>query len=581
MITRVSASDPRFKDFSLKPGFNLCVATKSKEATARDSTNTLGKSSAMRLLHFALGAKPRKNVGIPNVSALDGWVFRYEMSVGGHNLIVERGARSSDVVVHGAPPAWGRRELDGSIRLKSAEWTKLLGRHVYGLHDGAGEPTFRQLIDYSLRYESKHFADPFSILSGSQAVSTSASAWLLGLPWNLPYEQQQIKARIKELAPFKQTRNRTSFLGISMSRAELEAERARLLERIETLENERGRYESKQQHIELSERASALTSEFNRLSAEHQADKELLAHYEEAVREIQPVAAAAQVKALYDEANIWLPQPMTKQVQDVEAFHNKLVLHRRDFLKQEIATLNRKQTERQLRMTAIDRERAPILSILNEDEAVPQYAQLAVELEELKKNVAGINTQLDVLRTANEEELRLKGQLQNLDERALIVHDEYAAAREHAQRLFSGFVKSMFVEEGRLLIDLQTPSYRIEPQIPSLAAGGVGGVNKLSIACADLTIARLLHERGTGPGLLVHDSHVFDAMDARQLAGTLNAAWQESSSLGYTYLALLNQDQLEAARAYIAIAGLDDYVRLHLTDHHSDGGLFGFRFGRR
>lgn len=577
MIRRISSTDPRFRSLTLQPGLNLVVARRSARATARDSTNALGKSSLLRVLHFGLGAKPRRGRDVPNLAALDGWTFTYDLVLGECEVQVTRAVGSSDVHLSGAPASWGEPAGDGQIRLTATQWTNRLGVEWFRLRPDDGNPSTRQLLSYVARYEKKHFTDPFQILEGASAASMSAAAWLLGLPATLPQEKRRLEQRLAEIKPFKEAKHRVAFLGISTSRPVLEAERARILERISELERERGRYELRQQSLAVRERADQLTSAFNRLRDDRAADEEVLAHYRRAIADLAPTVSSRAVEALYNEAGIWLPEKIVRRIDEVQAFHQNLMENRRSFLAKEIGTLTRRSAERAHEMAAIDAQRAPLLAVLAEDRAVDAYLKLGAEIAELRATEAGIHAQVEVLRASVVEERRIQDEQHDLVRRAVLIHEEYADTRDHAQRLFSGFVRETFHEEGRLVIDLSSPAYRFDCQIPSIESGGVG---RLAIACLDLTVARLLHERGVGPGLLVHDSHTFDGMDARQLAGTLKSAWQESSTLGYTYLALLNEDQLERARPELPMRGFEDYVRLHLTDHEVDGGLFGFRFGR-
>lgn len=83
---------------------------------------------------------------------------------------------------------------------------------------------------------------------------------------------------------------------------------------------------------------------------------------------------------------------------------------------------------------------------------------------------------------------------------------------------------------------------------------------------------------GVIPGFLVHDSHVFDAMDDRQLCSCLNIGARLSKEHGLQYIVLLNTDRLESAEEI----GFDrgEYpILTALTDRGENGGLFGARFG--
>ncbi len=61
------------------------------------------------------------------------------------------------------------------------------------------------------------------------------------------------------------------------------------------------------------------------------------------------------------------------------------------------------------------------------------------------------------------------------------------------------------------------------------------GIKNIQIFCFDMMLMRLCAERGTGPGFLVHDSHLFDGVDGRQIASALKVGAQTAKELGFHY----------------------------------------------
>lgn len=95
--------------------------------------------------------------------------------------------------------------------------------------------------------------------------------------------------------------------------------------------------------------------------------------------------------------------------------------------------------------------------------------------------------------------------------------------------------------------------------------------------CFDLTYAVLAHRNGRGPDFLVHDSHLFDGVDERQIAEALKLASIVCAEEGLQYLVTLNSDDLAKIEHYDASLS-QDIIEPRLTDAFSDGGLFGFHF---
>jgi uncharacterized protein YydD (DUF2326 family) len=105
---------------------------------------------------------------------------------------------------------------------------------------------------------------------------------------------------------------------------------------------------------------------------------------------------------------------------------------------------------------------------------------------------------------------------------------------------------------------------------------GSRGIHSMVIFCFDLTLAVTAHRAGRGPDFLVHDSHLYDGVDERQVARALELAAEVTEAESMQYIVTMNSDDLNKA----ASVGFDPdpyVIQPHLTDQPG-GGLFGFRF---
>lgn len=103
------------------------------------------------------------------------------------------------------------------------------------------------------------------------------------------------------------------------------------------------------------------------------------------------------------------------------------------------------------------------------------------------------------------------------------------------------------------------------------------GIKNMQIFCFDMMLMRLCAKRKIGPGFLVHDSHLFDGVDGRQIISALKVGAETAERLGFQYIVTMNED--DAFKETIDDFDLKEYVLpVVLTDAKDDGGLFGFRF---
>jgi uncharacterized protein YydD (DUF2326 family) len=147
---------------------------------------------------------------------------------------------------------------------------------------------------------------------------------------------------------------------------------------------------------------------------------------------------------------------------------------------------------------------------------------------------------------------------------------------DEATVLFSEYAKALYAPDRSAYLRFESgeTSLRIEPHIDSDNSAGIGS---MVIFCFDLVLSVLAHRGGRAPDFLVHDSHLFDGVDERQLAAALTLAAEVAERQSLQYLVTLNSDDLDKARR----RGFDADPYLlpqRLTDQYEDGGIFGFRF---
>ena len=145
-----------------------------------------------------------------------------------------------------------------------------------------------------------------------------------------------------------------------------------------------------------------------------------------------------------------------------------------------------------------------------------------------------------------------------------------------ASQMYSNLCSEVYTDRaGSLLLDLTDAGIlKVTPKIEGDASKGIAEV---SIFLFDITCIAVGMKNGTTPGILVHDSQLFDSMDDRQLASCLNIGARLAEEYDFQYIVTLNTDRLESAEK-IGFDRSDYPISVSLTDSGETGGLFGFRF---
>lgn len=269
-----------------------------------------------------------------------------------------------------------------------------------------------------------------------------------------------------------------------------------------------------------------------------------------------------------------LPDVTIKRYDDVQSFHESVIRNRRDYLVGELDAARQRVVAREQEKLRFDERRAAVMRVLQSHGALDQFSQLRGEAGRMEATVESLRQRFEAAEqlegTKNELEiernhltLRLRrdfsGQRARLSAAIL-------AFEETSRRLYES-AGSMTVEETS-----NGPAFQFPMQ-----GSRSKGIKNMQTFCFDMMLMRLCASHGVGPGFLIHDSHLFDGVDVRQLISALKVGAETSQELGFQYIVTMNDD--DAFKETVPGFDLRDHVLpTVLTDAMDDGGLFGFRF---
>lgn len=584
MIRKIDADRASFRTLEFGAGMNILRADKTAGASNRDSRNGAGKTSFVELIHFLFGASVPP-AGIFR-SELPNWRFEAELDVNGASTTVaRRGSQPNTIEVAGrlAPDGEKRRTLTGSVastRVKVEDWKSILGERWFGLDsatDGMSfQPGFRSLFSYlARRADSGGFQDPMQY-SIKQAVwdRQVSLSWLVGIDWTVAQQFQMLRERGKGVRALRQAAKLGELTRFAGRAADLRREVA--LRSIEA-----GRRKARLDEFrvlpdyeEYEREADELTRKLNDLAAENIADRTLLSELETSLSE-EAGPEDEDLRRVYEEMKIVLPGVAQKRIEQVDRFHGRVLENRRIHLSAEIESARDRIASREEEKKELDRRRRRLMGILESGGALAEYIALREEVGRLEGEVEGLR---DRLRNAERLE-GLQGELKV--ERARLQKASFDDIRERGEqvqeviRRFEDLSRSLYERAGVLDIAPGESGPRFEVQIPS---GRSRGIRNMQIFCFDLMLMDLLAERGRSPGFLIHDSHLFDGVDERQVARALQVGAQRAEAGGFQYIVTLNTDAIPKEGFDAGFALEDYFMEVRLTDAREDGGLFGVRF---
>lgn len=578
MLRQLRARDERFKTVSFKPGLNLLISDTTQSSTETDTRNSVGKSSMIELLHFLLGAT-RSNSLLNRDEIRD---IEFQATLDWPNsptreLEVRRSAKTSSSIYLDPDVRSQAAGRDGPVSVNLLEWQQIIERDLFSLPSEHPGVSGRALLSLLIRRISANaFNEP--IRTHPQQTlpeATTNVAYLLGLDWKL-------SARYRELSARESTRRQLAAAskdpvwGRIVGRAsELRGQITVAQQRVQELERQIASFQVVPEYENLQAQADDLNERIRQMRTADVADRQNLRDLEAAVDE-ETDPDVSYLEAVYDELGVTLGDSVRRRFDEFQEFHASVIRNRRSYLDAEITALRNRLAEREADRSALGERQAEILRTLNEGGALEALTALQQAVAQERASLGALRHRFDAAQTLESSRAEIKADRSRLEaevradllERDRIIDDISVRFLEYATRLY-GAGRQAYLE-----VDPTSNYLRFTPHIDSMESRGIGN---MVMFCFDLTVAVTAHRGRRGPDFLVHDSHLFDGVDERQIARALSLAKEVTNEEDMQYIATMNSDDLARAIGQGSDVA-DDIIAPRLTDQYEDGGLFGFRF---
>ena len=572
MIHHLLSTLPTFKNLGdFKPGLNVLLAQKTEGASSKQTRNRAGKTSFIETVHFLTGSEAGPD-SIFRTPELAEYTFGMDFDLKDARTVVERSGSAKAKIYVTKPP-------EAKRKLLATDWVTFLGEEMFGLSSleaaGSKPPSFRSLFAYFVRRQmSGAFTTPEkqATMQGTGDMQM-ALMFLFGLDWQIARDWQAVRDREKTLGELKKAAGTGAFGSIIGKAADLRTQLTLQEARLKKLYAETESFQVLPEYRELEVESAKLTRQLNELANANTIDFAALRDLEGALASEMP-PDLEDLLAVYQEAGVALPALVTRRYEDVQSFHQSVVRNRKDYLSSEFEAAQLRIELRDSQKAQLDQRRAEIMGILRSHGALDQFLKLQGALGRLESEVESLRQRFEAAEqlegTKNELEIernRLTIRLRrDFAEQKDRLAEAIVAFEETSQRLYES-AGSMTVDETS-----NGPMFKFPMQ-----GQRSKGIKSMQIFCFDMMLMRLCHKRQIGPDFLIHDSHLFDGVDGRQVISALRLGSEISQELGFQYIVTMNED--DAFKETIEGFDLNDHVLpTRLTDATEDGGLFGIRF---
>lgn len=585
MIYRIDSDLQSFKTLDFHDGLNVIVAERAQDSSQRQTRNAAGKTSILKIIHLCAGSQPKADSIFRQY--LHDYRFSMEMDVGLERVTVSVcGEPHSNTLVDTPGTNWpvelSQDEGTEKWKISRTDWRHVLNWAWFGhafdrIKEGA-VPSMRSLFPYFVRLKDREgFSDPFKQNHWqSKGQVQVAVSYLLGLDWELAQEWEHIREKEKELQQLRQLGQTETMTEILPSSGKLRTKLTITKEEAQQLQKQLESFKIHERYHELEEEASRITREIGQLNNDNVLDREYLAELEEAMAEEEP-PELEDLTRLYERAGIVLPEHVQARFETVRDFHETVVRNRVEYLRTEAQRTKQEIRERCGKIEEFSSRRAQVMAVLQSHGALDHFSRLRSRLSELEGTLEVLRQQLDVAESLEEGQVRSKRERARLYDRLRRSFQEQTEVLEEAIRTFGRASNALYEDAGQLVVEPTENGPEFDINVEAKRSAGIG---LMQVFCFDMLMMHMCQRQGIGPGFLVHDSHIFDGVDERQVARALELGADWAKNLGFQYIVTVNSDALPPPKEFRPSFSIDEYmVPVTLTDATETGGLFGFRFG--
>lgn len=586
MIRTIESSLPTFKKLTFHEGLNILISDTQPDSTEKKTRNSAGKTSFIEIVHFIFGSNCDAD-SIFRHPDLVNHSFRATLVIRGEDYVVERSGLSPSKIFILVQPSDSdtfklkKDKASERLYISNEAWKEFLGSAVFSLQEAADEssysPGFRSMFSYFARREgSGAFLDEQRCFEKQQRWDWQVNlSYLFDLDWRIASEFQTVRGREGRLKEIKKAASDGQLGSMFGSVAELRPQLTLAEHKIAKLRRSLDNFEVLETYRELASRAARARTELQAAGREQIRLQETLYHLRASLQSEKP-ASQDELARVYADAGIELPGVALRRFDEVQAFHDSVTSNRQVHLRNEISETSSRLAATERRMGALSEERTSILQSLEGRGALEDFLTMQRELAEVEAGAAMLRQQFEAAELLEGQSTELIELRAALKRRLQIDHQERNAALGKAIVAVADVIGELYDDrDGRFVVEATSngPEFDI-----SIDGDRGGGISKMEIFCFDIVLLGLVSPRLGGPGFLIHDSHLFDGVDERQIATAISIGAREAERIGCQYIVTMNSDVLSKLPFVNGDFVNAAILEARLSDGDEHGGLFGFRF---
>lgn len=580
-------ANKQFKDIVFHDGLNLVLAKVTKRLDLNTDSHNLGKTTLITVIDFML-LKDIKDEHIfkKYKDSFSGYVFFLELLLNSGKYLTIK--RSVDF-----PTKISFKETEKSMNLlNEVGWDK------HNIAIGTAETllngylSFNILTDWSYRKSATYFLrsqrdyhDVFQLSKFSRGKDIDWKPFmfkLLGFDGSLLTRKYETDAKISEQKTFVSSLKSKFSVDtneVDKIKGSIELKKSEQKDLQDQIDNFNFYYQERAISKELVDEVEVQISDLNtaEYNLEYDLDKARQSFAQHISFDIE------QLKKIYEEVDIFLPNELVKSYKDLEEFNKKITEERNKYLEEKIRDLTSQIRTIRYELEKLNKKRVELLSILKDKDSFRKFKSYQIDLSKIEGEISRLDEKLksiDKIAILNETTHKLSEEADKyIDDIRLQISSDFNKIYPEIRKIFHNVFK--YITNAPAIIFMkQNLQGNIEFKVEvaqdnetNITAEGKGNTYQ-KMLCIAFDIAILVAYHNQSFYRFVYHDGSLEGLDNRKKVNYISLVKEYCLKYDIQYIFTSIEDDIPME----IMNDIMPSICLTLNDSGDDGKLFEFSF---
>ena len=575
-------SNKNFTNIKFDERFNVVLATIQDVANKKD-THNLGKTSLVRVIDFLLLGEFSKKSGLLSNEIFWGQIFYLEIQLNsGRFLVIRRSIDCAtkisfhidDIPLNDfiAPTSWDEEDL--AIDKAKEKLTEYLG------FDIVTQWPYRKAVTYFLRTQ-QDYLDVFQLgkFKGKHSDWKPFVFDLLGFNGELIKNKYELEVQISE--------KQKSYIAIKNEANINPEERDKILGMIDIKNQEKETAISSidkfnfypQDKILTKEIIEDLDAKIQTINTERYRINYQIKKTEDSLRQTTEDVNLDKLQELFDDTNLFFPNKLKKQFEDLESFNNAISSERKKYLRENLEKLRAEYNDIDGQVRSLELQKSEKLTFLTESDSYTKFKSYQKQLATIESELSFLNEKLRLIDRSVAIQEEIKGiKLQLLQSKEDVQKEIGQQKHADLRRIFNQIIVDVVGTNAIISIkqnDQGNVDYSAEYQnLKQVSTSEADGTSYKKLLCAAFDLSLLIHYSKNSFFKFVYHDGIFEGLDDRIKVRLLNSVKSICQQYNIQYIVSMIDSDIPKMQDGTLYPIQSSEICLQLNDRDEDGKLF-------